>query len=106
MYLGSGSEAMEAALKLARQYHLERGEPKRGNIIARAPSYHGNTLGALATGGHAGRREPFQPLLMNVSHIDAAYEYRMGREGEAEQILPCVWQTFWKRKSRGWAPRL
>ncbi len=84
MYLGSGSEAMEAALKLARQYHLERGEPKRSNIIARAPSYHGNTLGALATGGHAGRREPFQPLLMNVSHIDAAYEYRMQREGEAE----------------------
>ena len=83
MYLGSGSEAMEAALKLARQYHLERGEPKRSNIIARAPSYHGNTLGALATGGHAGRREPFQPLLMNVSHIDAAYEYRMRREGEA-----------------------
>ena len=83
MYLGSGSEAMEAALKLARQYHLERGEPKRSNIIARAPSYHGNTLGALATGGHAGRREPFQPLLINVSHIDAAYEYRMRREGEA-----------------------
>ena len=83
MYLGSGSEAMEAALKLARQYHLERGESKRSNIVARAPSYHGNTLGALATGGHAGRREPFQPLLMNVSHIDAAYEYRMRREGEA-----------------------
>ena len=70
MYLGSGSEAMEAALKLARQYHLERGEPKRSNIIARAPSYHGNTLGALATGGHAGRREPFQPLLMlSLIHI-------------------------------------
>ncbi len=84
MYLGSGSESMEAALKLARQYYLERGEPQRSNIIARAPSYHGNTLGALATGGHAGRREPFQPLLMNVSHIDAAYEYRMRREGEAE----------------------
>ena len=84
MFLGSGSEAMEASLKLARQYHLERGETQRSNIIARAPSYHGNTLGALATGGHAGRRRPFQPLLMNVSHIDAAYEYRMRREGEAE----------------------
>ena len=84
MYLGSGSEAMEAALKLARQYHLERGESQRSNIIARAPSYHGNTLGALATGGHAGRRRPFQPLLMNVSHIDATYEYRMRREGEPE----------------------
>ena len=84
MFLGSGSEAMEASLKLARQYHLERGETQRSNIIARAPSYHGNTLGALATGGHAGRRRPFQPLLMNVSHIDAAYEYRMRREREAE----------------------
>lgn len=84
MYLGSGSEAMEAALKLARQYFLERGETERTKIIARAPSYHGNTLGALATGGHAGRRAPFQPLLMEVSHIDAAYEYRMRQEGESE----------------------
>ena len=84
MYLGSGSEAMEAALKLARQYFLERGETERTKIIARAPSYHGNTLGALATGGHAGRRAPFQPLLMEVSHIDAAYEYRMRKEDEGE----------------------
>ncbi|CAN7760791.1 aspartate aminotransferase family protein [Rhizobium leguminosarum bv. viciae] len=84
MYLGSGSEAMEAALKLARQYHLERGEAARTRIIARAPSYHGNTLGALATGGHAGRRAPFQPLLLEVNHIDAAYEYRMRKDGESE----------------------
>lgn len=84
MYLGSGSEAMEAALKLARQYHLERGDKGRGKIIARAPSYHGNTLGALATGGHAGRRAPFQPLLIDVAHIDAAYDYRMRKEGENE----------------------
>lgn len=84
MYLGSGSEAMEAALKLARQYFLERGETARQKIIARAPSYHGNTLGALATGGHAGRRAPFQPLLMDVSHISAAYSYRMQQEGESE----------------------
>ncbi|MQY43969.1 aspartate aminotransferase family protein [Epibacterium sp. SM1969] len=85
MFLGSGSEAMEAALKLARQYHLERGDVARTKIIARAPSYHGNTLGALATGGHAGRRAPFQPLLMEVSHIDAAYGYRMQKEGENEK---------------------
>jgi len=84
MYLGSGSEAMEAALKLARQYYLERGEPARSKVIARMPSYHGNTLGALATGGHTGRRAPFQPLLMNVSHIDAAYAYRMQKDGESE----------------------
>ena len=84
MYLGSGSEAMEAALKLARQYFLEKGEPERCKVIARAPSYHGNTLGALATGGHAGRRAPFQPLLMEVAHIDAAYAYRMRRDDEGE----------------------
>jgi adenosylmethionine-8-amino-7-oxononanoate aminotransferase len=85
MYLGSGSEAMEAALKLARQYHLERGDSGRSKIIARKPSYHGNTLGALATGGHAGRRAPFAPLLMDVSHIDAAYAYRLQKNGETEE---------------------
>lgn len=87
MFLGSGSEAMEAALKLARQYHLEKGEPSRTKIIARAPSYHGNTLGALATGGHAGRRAPFQPLLVDVDHIDAAYAYRMQRDDENEEAF-------------------
>ena len=85
MFLGSGSEAMEAALKLARQFYLERGNTKRINIIARSPSYHGNTLGALATGGHAGRRAPFQPMLMQVHHIDAAYRYRMKLEQESDQ---------------------
>jgi len=84
MFLGSGSEAMEAALKLARQYHLERGDAARARVIARKPSYHGNTLAALATGGHAGRRAPFAPLLMEVSHIDAAYAYRMQNDGESE----------------------
>ncbi len=84
MYLGSGSEAMEAALKLARQYHLERGDAARAKIIARKPSYHGNTLGALAVGGHAGRRAPFAPMLMDVEHIDAAYAYRLQHTGESE----------------------
>lgn len=84
MYLGSGSEAMEAALKLARQYCIEHGEPERCKIIARKPSYHGNTLGALATGGHAGRRAPFAPLLIEVNHIDAPYPYRLQHEGETE----------------------
>ncbi|MES0884938.1 aspartate aminotransferase family protein [Roseibium sp. SCP14] len=84
MYLGSGSEAMEAALKLARQYHLERGETSRTRVIARMPSYHGNTLGALATGGHKTRRAAFQPLLMDVDHIDAPYEYRL-REGDEDE---------------------
>lgn len=84
MYLGSGSEAMEAAMKLARQYHLERGDGTRTRFIARAPSYHGNTLGALAVGGHAGRRAPFAAMLIEVEHIDAAYAYRMQGDGETE----------------------
>lgn len=84
MYLGSGSEAMEAALKLARQYCVEKGAPQRRHIIARKPSYHGNTLGALATGGHAGRRAPFAPLLIEVNHIDAPYAYREQHDGESE----------------------
>lgn len=84
MYLGSGSEAMEAALKLARQYHVERGETERAHIIARAPSYHGNTLGALAVSGHAGRRAPFAPLLIDTQHIDATYNYRLQNTGESE----------------------
>ncbi|MCB1464911.1 MAG: aspartate aminotransferase family protein [Nitratireductor sp.] len=87
MYLGSGSEAMEAALKLARQYFLERGEVSRTRIIARRPSYHGNTLGALATGGHAGRRAPFQPLLIDVDHIEAPYAYRLRGDGESEEAF-------------------
>lgn len=82
MTLGSGSEAMEAALKLARQYHLETGQPQRSKLIARTPSYHGNTLGALAAGGHAGRRAPFAPMLIDVDHIDAPYAYRLQRGGE------------------------
>ncbi|TMM50622.1 aspartate aminotransferase family protein [Sulfitobacter sabulilitoris] len=84
VYLVSGgSEAMEAALKLARQYHYERGDMNRGRIIARKQSYHGNTLGALATGGNEWRRAQFAPLLMDVSHIDPCYEYRLRREGES-----------------------
>ncbi len=76
VYLVSGgSEAVEAAIKLARQYFLEKGEPQRQNLIARRQSYHGNTLGALAAGGNQWRRKQFDPLLMNVSHITPCYEY-------------------------------
>lgn len=82
MFLGSGSEAMEAALKLARQYHLERGDEKRGKIIARDRSYHGNTLGALATGGHKQRQKPFEPLLIDVAHIPPCYAYRFKNDDE------------------------
>ncbi len=83
-FVSGGSEAMEAALKLARQYFLERGEEGRSRIIARRQSYHGNTLGALATGGNAWRRAPFAPLLMDVSHVAPCYAYRGQTDGESE----------------------
>jgi adenosylmethionine-8-amino-7-oxononanoate aminotransferase len=83
VYLVSGgSEAAEAAIKLARQYWLERGEPRRTRLIARRQSYHGNTLGALAAGGNAWRREPFAPLLPDVSHIAPCYPYAEQRDDE------------------------
>ena len=76
VYLVSGgSEATEAALKLARQYHVERQEPQRKHVIARRQSYHGNTLGSLAAGGNVFRRTQFAPLLIDVSHISPCYEY-------------------------------
>ena len=74
-FVSGGSESIEAALKLARQYHIENGEPNRRHIIARRQSYHGNTLGALAAGGNKWRRDQFEPILINVSHIAPCYEY-------------------------------
>ena len=85
VYLVSGgSEAVEAALKMARQYFVETGEPQRRAIVARRQSYHGNTLGALATGGNAWRRAQFEPLLIETHHIDPCYAYRLQREGESD----------------------
>ncbi len=83
-FVSGGSEAMEAALKLARQYVIEIGQPERTRIIARKQSYHGNTLGALATGGNAWRRAPFAPLLIDVSHVSPCYAYRGQAAGESE----------------------
>ncbi|PRY20966.1 hypothetical protein CLV78_111121 [Aliiruegeria haliotis] len=84
VYLVSGgSEATEAAIKLARQYHVERGETQRRHVIARKQSYHGNTLGALAAGGNAWRREQFAPLLVDFSHISPCYEYVLRRDDES-----------------------
>lgn len=74
-FVSGGSEAVEAAIKLARQYHLEKGEPQRRHLIARRQSYHGNTLGALAAGGNRWRRQPFEPLLVEMSHIAPCYDY-------------------------------
>ncbi len=79
-----GSEAIEAALKMARQYFVEIGEPERRHLIARRQSYHGNTLGALAVGGNALRRAQFEPLLIKTCHIDPCYAYREQREGESD----------------------
>ena len=84
-YTGSGSEAIEAALKLARQYHLERGDTGRSRLIARRLSYHGNTLGALAAGGSAWRRKPYEPLLIDVSLVDPCFEYRFAEPGESPE---------------------
>ena len=83
VYLVSGgSEAVESALKLARQYYVERGETGRHRVIARKQSYHGNTLGALAVGGNEWRRAPFAPILIESSHISPCFEYRGRVEGE------------------------
>ena len=75
-FVSGGSEAVEAALKMARQYFLEIGQPQRRHVIARRQSYHGNTLGALAAGGNAWRRRPFEPLLMEMTHVSPCYAYR------------------------------
>jgi adenosylmethionine-8-amino-7-oxononanoate aminotransferase len=85
VYLVSGgSEAIEATLKMARQYFVESGQPERRHVVARRQSYHGNTLGALAVGGNAWRRAQFEPLLIQTHHIDPCYAYRMQREGESD----------------------
>ncbi|WP_069866206.1 aspartate aminotransferase family protein [Pseudomonas citronellolis] len=84
-FVSGGSEAVEAALKLARQYFVEIGQPQRTHLIARRQSYHGNTLGALATGGNAWRRQQFQPLLIDVSHVSPCYAYRDQAAGETPE---------------------
>ncbi|RAL05506.1 aminotransferase, class III [Aspergillus ibericus CBS 121593] len=86
--VSSGSEAVEAALKLARQYFLElpTPQPQRTRFIARKPSYHGVTLGALSVGGHMIRREAFEPLLSsNTSHVSPCYPYRGQAKDESDE---------------------
>lgn len=84
-FVSGGSEAVEAALKLARQYFVETGQPARRHFIARRQSYHGNTLGALAIGGNAWRREPFLPLLVEAHHVSPCYAYRDQRPDETDE---------------------
>ncbi len=86
VYLVSGgSEAIEASLKLARQYFVETGQPQRRHFIARRQSYHGNTLGALAVGGNDWRRKQFAPLLIETHHVSPCYEYRGRRDDESAE---------------------
>ncbi len=84
-FVSGGSEAVEACLKLGRQYFWEKGEKQRRHIIARRQSYHGNTLGALAVGGNLWRRSQFEPLLIQGHHIAPCYAYREQRQDESEQ---------------------
>ncbi len=85
LFVSGGSEATEAAIKLARQYHMERGEPSRHRIIARRQSYHGNTLGALSASGNMARRALYQPYLQDWSHIAPCYPYRDRHHDETEE---------------------
>jgi adenosylmethionine-8-amino-7-oxononanoate aminotransferase len=84
-FVSGGSEAMEAALKMARQYFVEIGQPERTHFIARRQSYHGNTLGALAIGGNQWRREPFAPILIGATHVSPCYPYREQQPGETPE---------------------
>ncbi|MCB2053229.1 MAG: aminotransferase class III-fold pyridoxal phosphate-dependent enzyme, partial [Geminicoccaceae bacterium] len=86
-FVSGGSEAIEAALKLARQYFLEIGQPQRRRFIARRQSYHGNTLGALAVGGNAWRRSQFEPILIDADHLTPCYAYREQRDGESDDAF-------------------
>ena len=83
-FVSGGSEAMEAALKMARQYFVDKGEPQRSRFIARRQSYHGNTLGALAIGGNQWRRAPFAPILIDATHVAPCYPYRERFENESD----------------------
>ena len=83
-FVSSGSEAVEASLKLARQYFIEIGEPERHRVISRKQSYHGNTLGALAAGGNVWRRSFFEKIIVDTSLISPCYPYRHQKVNETE----------------------
>ena len=86
-FTSGGSESTEAMLKLARQYFVDIGEPRRTRFIARRQSYHGNTLGALAVGGNVARRVPFEPLLFEAHQVSPCYAYRERRGGEDDAAM-------------------
>jgi adenosylmethionine-8-amino-7-oxononanoate aminotransferase len=84
-FVSGGSEAIEAAMKMARQYFVEIGQPQRSHFIARRQSYHGNTLGALSVGGNQWRREPFAPILIPATHVSPCYPYREQQDNETPE---------------------
>lgn len=84
-FVSGGSEAVEAAIKMTRQYFLEVGMPEKRKVVARWQSYHGNTLGALSAGGNRWRRQQFEPLLIQMHHIPPCYAYRDKRDNETEK---------------------
>ncbi|MBC7778497.1 MAG: aspartate aminotransferase family protein [Proteobacteria bacterium] len=84
-FVSGGSEAIETALKLARQYFVELGQPQRRHLIARRQSYHGNTLGAMSVGHRESARRMFEPLLMPVTHVAPCYAYRDRAPGERDE---------------------
>jgi adenosylmethionine-8-amino-7-oxononanoate aminotransferase len=84
-FVDNGSAAVETALKMARQYYLESGAPERRHVISRRQSYHGNSLGALAVSGNAGRRAPYEPFLFETSRIEPCFYYRCARDGQTEE---------------------
>jgi hypothetical protein len=84
-FVDNGSAAVETALKMARQYQIERGAPGRTRVISRRQSYHGNTLGALAVSGNLGRRAPYEPFLFEAARIDPCFEYRYARLGQTAE---------------------
>ncbi|CAF1420404.1 unnamed protein product [Adineta ricciae] len=85
VFVSGGSEAIESAIKLTRQYHLENKQPERVNFIARKQSYHGNTLGALGLCRHTARRAPFLPYFSSCFHYVSpcfAYHYKLDNESD------------------------
>ncbi|HEX3544487.1 MAG TPA: aspartate aminotransferase family protein [Candidatus Acidoferrum sp.] len=90
-FTSGGSEATETAIKLARQYHLECGQPQRYGVISRRQSYHGSTLGAMSVSGNVARRSPYQPLLAEWGHVADCFAYHhAGNLNDEDYGLACA----------------
>ncbi len=90
-FTSGGSEATETAIKLVRQYHLEKGQPARYRVVSRRQSYHGSTLGAMTVSGNLARRAPYQPLLAEWGHIAPCFCYHCPFEKKFPQChLACA----------------